>query len=1032
MSRIQSSVGLITGVPIIETVDQLIAISARPRDLLTQRTKLLQAQQVAVTEVTALVVATELAVKRLGETALFQRKQASSSLNEVLAATITGTPVAGSYRFTPVKTAQAHQVLSDGFAKRDEALGGGQIAIRFGGFVERGVSLDELNGGNGVERGKIRITDRSGSSAVIDLRAALTIDDVVKAINSADTVAVTASAVGDRLKLVDDTGQTLSNLKVQEVGLGRTAADLGLAGINVADSSALGNDVLRLHWGTSLQSLNDGNGVRLRQGVQDLEITFRDGSAALQIEFNAQTKGSTAATAVTKAANGLDAQIQFTSVGTGETYDGYRIEFVDDERIAAGSETVQVNTAAKQVTVRIDAGNTRAYQVIAALNNDSTAKQYFTAAPADGGNASGLVTTTDAGVTSGGAAAYNNEKTVGDLLATLNAADPARLQARLSAGGDRIELVDLTDDNGGTFEVKSLFGGSVAEDLGLAVSASEGVISGRRRLAGLDTVLLDSLAGGRGFATLGQLSLQDRSGASATIDLSQAETLDDVLEAINQSGAGIKATVNAARNGLLLRDTSGGAGPLVIDDADATQTATKLGIKSAAAADTVDSGSLDLQTFHEMLTLSSLNNGKGVQKGSFLITDSSGKSAAVNLRASEAQTVGDVIDLINALDVGVQASINDTGDGLLLHDTAGGSETLKVADVGNGTAAADLRIAGTAVTTTRDGEPAQIIDGSTTLRIELGDEDTLDDLISRINAAGAGVSASVLYSGTGTAPYRLSLTSQYTGRAGELLIDGLGLGTRFREVTPADDAVLLVGASGSSAGSLAVSSTNAFDQLISGVTLTIKKASNEEVTVDIAATSEPVFTQINMLVEQYNKLRDKLDQVTAYNETDKTTGILFGSSEALRLESDLSRLITARFAYTGPVQSLEDLGLSLDDRGKLSFDKSQYEKRHRENPEAVQQFFIKAETGVVARFTRLTEQLAGRDNSVLMNRVGALQKSIDNNTQRIADMNASLARERERLLTQFYNLETIVAALQSNLTAIESIKYIAPITSSKK
>ena len=159
-------------------------------------------------------------------------------------------------------------------------------------------------------------------------------------------------------------------------------------------------------------------------------------------------------------------------------------------------------------------------------------------------------------------------------------------------------------------------------------------------------------------------------------------------------------------------------------------------------------------------------------------------------------------------------------------------------------------------------------------------------------------------------------------------------------------------------------------------------------------------------------------------------GVLFGSSEALRLESDLSRLITTRFSYTGPVQSMEDVGFSLDDKGKLSFDKAQFEKKVREAPEAVEKFFTQEETGVAARFSRITEQLAGRGNSVLMNRVSALQKTIDNNTQRIADMNASLERERERLLNQFYNLETIVASLQANLTAIESIQYIEPISSS--
>ena len=88
----------------------------------------------------------------------------------------------------------------------------------------------------------------------------------------------------------------------------------------------------------------------------------------------------------------------------GENYDGYRIQFVDDAEVLAGSETVEVNSTSKQLTIHIDAGNTRAYQVIEAVNNDNTAKQFFSAAAVVGGNGSGIVTTNDTGVSSGGGA----------------------------------------------------------------------------------------------------------------------------------------------------------------------------------------------------------------------------------------------------------------------------------------------------------------------------------------------------------------------------------------------------------------------------------------------------------------------------------------------------------------------------------------------------------------------------------------------------------------------------------------------------
>jgi len=155
-----------------------------------------------------------------------------------------------------------------------------------------------------------------------------------------------------------------------------------------------------------------------------------------------------------------------------------------------------------------------------------------------------MVTVTDKATTSGGAIAYNHESTIGAVLDTINAVDPSKLKARISAAGDSIELVDLTS-GGGTFAATSLFGGSAADDLGLTTTATAGVITGKRRVAGLNTVLLDSLAGGYGFGALGVLYLTDRAGASASIDLASAQTLQDVINGINAAGIGITARVNA-------------------------------------------------------------------------------------------------------------------------------------------------------------------------------------------------------------------------------------------------------------------------------------------------------------------------------------------------------------------------------------------------------------------------------------------------------------------------------------------------------
>ncbi|MCA9270894.1 MAG: hypothetical protein KDA41_20580, partial [Planctomycetales bacterium] len=234
MGRIASSIGIITGVPITDTVDQLIAISARPRDLIVSRTASLRAEQTAVSQLTASVLAVQLAGRSLGNAGLFHKTTATTSNSALLTATVTGSPTPANYQVTPLKTAETQQSLSNGFASLDAAVGEGTLVIGRGGFVADPVLLADLNGGSGVSRGKIRITDRSGDSADIDLRYALNIDDVLEAINTSEKINVTAVAEGDAIRLVDNTGATTANLSVAEVSGGSTAADLGLAGINVA------------------------------------------------------------------------------------------------------------------------------------------------------------------------------------------------------------------------------------------------------------------------------------------------------------------------------------------------------------------------------------------------------------------------------------------------------------------------------------------------------------------------------------------------------------------------------------------------------------------------------------------------------------------------------------------------------------------------------------------------------------------------------------------------------------------------------
>ena len=118
----------------------------------------------------------------------------------VLTATASGAQP-GSYAFLVKQLVSNSQQLSRGFADRDTTpVGMTSVSFELGkGKVSTQTQLADLNGGEGVRRGKINITDTAGQTAEIDLSTATSIDEVLDAINNEATISVTASIDEDRL-----------------------------------------------------------------------------------------------------------------------------------------------------------------------------------------------------------------------------------------------------------------------------------------------------------------------------------------------------------------------------------------------------------------------------------------------------------------------------------------------------------------------------------------------------------------------------------------------------------------------------------------------------------------------------------------------------------------------------------------------------------------------------------------------------------------------------------------------------------------
>ena len=410
MSAIRSTIGINSGIDIGAIVNQLISAQRTPANVMEARIDGYKGVQLGVQALEANVLQISSAVSALNLPTTFEAVSVSNSDTDQLAVSANSDATLGSYSFQSLRLATAEQRISKGFANSDEqTIGAGSITFSQGGELATATRLDTFNGGEAVQRGSVKITDRSGASATIDLTKAYSIDDVLSAINDDNSLSVTASTSGGQIILTDSSGSTTSNLIVEEVGTGTTAADLGIQQ-SVAATTLTGSEVYYLTEDFTLDQLNDGNGVFQFDGADDLRFTTTDGT---QIDVN------------------LDDVFDLS-------------------------------------------------ELVSAVND--------------------------------------------------NAANGGKLTASLANG--RLVLTDNAS-GAGTLTVEDINSAAAVEALGLDNAAVGNTLTGDRLLAGLGSKLIRNLNGGQGITTPGSITVTDRSGLTATLDFSSAESLDEILTAIN-------------------------------------------------------------------------------------------------------------------------------------------------------------------------------------------------------------------------------------------------------------------------------------------------------------------------------------------------------------------------------------------------------------------------------------------------------------------------------------------------------------------
>ena len=1037
MSGISSGIGLISGINTAELIDQLIELEARPVRNLQARVQEIDARRAAFLELSAKLLAVRNAVSNFNKVTFFRRFAATSTNEGVVTATAGEKALPGVTTMRVHSLVSNHSLVSRGFADADRTtIGSGTISIEVGhGRVDRATELSVLNGGNGIRRGVFTITDGTGAQAEIDLRTAVTVDDLLSAINSSPDIAVRARVTGIPATLPDGTSAAGDRIVIEDISGGAgeliiadragsfAAADLGIAGRS-AGGRIDSHDLIRLTMTTPLSLLNDRNGMdRFRQGP-DLTFTTSFGSFDVSLTdillpntdvrvLNSGRGIDLGVFRITdRAGNSVDVDLTDLDPAAGVTAQTIR------ERIAQRAQDAGLNISVTMLNSGFLITDTSA--VAEGETPSLTVEDVQGSSAADLGIAGSVEKEAIVG------RAVYRIATLGDVVRAINFApgNGSQVEAAVSEDGNGLVLTALGFDNQVTVSAGVLSTGEVssaARDLGLldaAFSSSEPLTT-RPLLAGLNTVLLQSLRGGSGIGT-GSVSFTDSAGQTATIDLSSARTLQDVVDLINEDGAtGLAASVNAAGNGIAISDESGGTGTVEIADLSGT-TAADLGLAGShvlAETRTVNGGNAQVQYVSRRTLLAELNGGRGVSLGRFQITDGNGLVHTIDLAPNLART-GEVIDAINrAGGDNIVARINDTGDGIVITDLSGGPQRLTVTDLEGGSTAAGLRLAGEAAA------DENFIDGSYELKIAVSAGDTLQTIAAKLREADPSLSASVINDGSAISPFSLTLTSTVSGRRGALTIDTGVLDLGLATLSEARDAVVTVGAG---AGKLVTSTSNQLDGIVEGVSFNLLSASDEAVTVSVSQDVDAIVEAVRSFVDGYNEVQEAISDATRFDQETFQKGPLFGDPTVDVVRNRLTRTIMRQFSGVDQnVSHLFSIGLRIGGGNQLEFDEDEFREAYERAPEKVERLFTAAGTGfgtvvqdTLDELTRDFDGLIARKNELL----GERQELLN---QRIGALNVLLDAKRARLEAQFLGLESALAGLQAQQNALASLGQLA-------
>jgi len=310
--------------------------------------------------------------------------------------------------------------------------------------------------------------------------------------------------------------------------------------------------------------------------------------------------------------------------------------------------------------------------------------------------------------------------------------------------------------------------------------------------------------------------------------------------------------------------------------------------------------------------------------------------------------------------------------------------------------------------------------GGSPATVTIAATDTLATIAQKINQANAGVSASVVNTGSGL---KLAIRGLNTGEDNGFAIraydgsnneitDGTGLGglTYATGITNGMGGTLASNASIQIDGITVTSSTNTISNAISGVTFNLAATNTAPVTVSVGTDNAKLRDAIKAFQTAYNEVASFLRSATRADTSGSgNNGPLVGDQAALGIQRALRDLVGSNGPGGLPWSRLSDVGLQLQRDGTLSLNAAKLDSALA-SPTQLGTFFDDASDGLATRMqTRLNQWLAF--DGTVKSRSQNLQNGIERRNDDIARQEARIERIEKQLLKQYSALDATLSGL---------------------